>query len=156
MTCIIFAMPRASLRSVLFGIVFMAALAARVSMQIAGRPSARNPSWSQDVVGAVVAQPLDRVGQPVDMAEAAFDGGDDEVGHVFALDALGGGDMGDGLAVAAVERESDAHLLAIVAAHLEAVGTPAQVRAVDGDPAVMAAFFKPSGVPIEKQAVPPS
>ncbi|OBQ86468.1 hypothetical protein A9K71_17270 [Mesorhizobium sp. WSM3873] len=80
-----------------------------------------------DVAGAVVAQPLDRFGQPVDLAEVAFDGGDDEIAHVFALDALGGGDMGDGLAVAAVEREGDANLLAVVAADLKAVGTPAQV-----------------------------
>ena len=35
--------------------------------------------------------------------------------------------MGDGLAVAAVEREGDAHLLTIVTADLEAVGIPAQV-----------------------------
>ncbi|OWK18989.1 hypothetical protein AJ88_46890 [Mesorhizobium amorphae CCBAU 01583] len=38
------ASARASLRSVLLGIVFMAALAWRVSIQIAGRPSAHNPS----------------------------------------------------------------------------------------------------------------
>ncbi|MCY1299519.1 hypothetical protein D9M70_490490 [compost metagenome] len=38
------ASARASLRSVLLGIVFIAAFAARVSMQIAGRPSPRSPS----------------------------------------------------------------------------------------------------------------
>ena len=38
------ASARASLRSVLFGIVFIAALAWRVSMQIAGKPAARSPS----------------------------------------------------------------------------------------------------------------
>src|SRR6188472_3141940 len=39
-----FASARASLRSVLFGIVFIAAFACRVSMQIAGRPAPS--SWS--------------------------------------------------------------------------------------------------------------
>jgi hypothetical protein len=43
------ASARASLRSVLFGIVFIAAFACRVSMQIAGRPASRSPSWSQAV-----------------------------------------------------------------------------------------------------------
>lgn len=45
----IWASALASFRSVLFGIVFMAALAWRVSMQIAGRPAARRPSCSHAV-----------------------------------------------------------------------------------------------------------
>lgn len=45
----IWAGARASLRSVLLGIVFIAALATRVSMQIAGRPAARRSSCSQAV-----------------------------------------------------------------------------------------------------------
>ena len=40
----IWASARASLRSVLFGIVFIAAFAWRVSMQTAGRPAPRNAS----------------------------------------------------------------------------------------------------------------
>jgi hypothetical protein len=43
------ARTRASLRSVLFGIVFIAALACRVSMQIAGRPASLSSSCSQAV-----------------------------------------------------------------------------------------------------------
>src|SRR5690606_37034338 len=43
------ASARASLRSVLLGIVFIAALACRVSMQIAASPSARSPSCSHAV-----------------------------------------------------------------------------------------------------------
>jgi len=41
---LLFRVPAWSLRSVLFGIVFMAAFAWRVSMQIAGRTASRNPS----------------------------------------------------------------------------------------------------------------
>lgn len=40
---------------------------------------------------------------------------------ILGGDAAGGGDIAHGLAIAAVEREGDAHLLAIVAADLEPV-----------------------------------
>jgi hypothetical protein len=43
------AMPRASLRSVLFGIAPIAALAWRASMQIAGMPASVSPPCSQAV-----------------------------------------------------------------------------------------------------------
>jgi len=39
-------------------------------------------------VGDVVAQPLDRVGQTVDPAEVALDGGDHEVARILALDVV--------------------------------------------------------------------
>src|SRR5512132_2563343 len=42
----IWAMPRASLRSVLFRIAFKAAFTCRVSMQITAKPAAHRPAWS--------------------------------------------------------------------------------------------------------------
>lgn len=84
-----------------------------------------------DEAGAVVGEPFDGLGQHVNAAEAVLDGGDDEILHVLALDALRGGDMGDGLAVAAVEGEGDPDfLLVVVAADLEAVGALSDVRAL--------------------------
>jgi hypothetical protein len=41
--------------------------------------------------------------------------------------------MGDCLAIAAVEGEGDTDLLLVVAADLEAVGAPSDVRTLDGD-----------------------
>jgi Cytochrome C and Quinol oxidase polypeptide I len=61
--------------------------------------------------------------------------------------------MAHGLAVAAVEREGDADFLSIVAGDLEAVRTPAQVRPLDGDPAIVAALFAPAGMPMKKKAM---
>jgi len=99
-----------------------------------------------DEAGAVVGEPFDGLGQHVDAAEPVLDGGDHEVLHVLALDTLGGGDMGDGLAVAAVEGEGDPDLLLVVAADLEAVGAPSDVRTLDGDLAVMETIIGRSGV----------
>jgi hypothetical protein len=42
----IWAMPRASLQSVLFRIAFKAAFTCRVSMQITAKPAAHRPAWS--------------------------------------------------------------------------------------------------------------
>ena len=53
--------------------------------------------------------------QAVDGSEARFDGRDHEVADILALDAFGRGDKADRLAVAAVEREGDTDLLAVVA-----------------------------------------
>ena len=74
-----------------------------------------------DEARTVVGEPFDGLGQHVDATEAVLDGGDHEVLHVLALDALRGGDMGDCLTVAAVEGEGDTDLLLVVAADLEAV-----------------------------------
>jgi hypothetical protein len=46
---------------------------------------------------------------------------------LFAHEVLGAGDPRDHFAVAAVQRESHVHLLAVPAADLEAVAAPAQV-----------------------------
>lgn len=63
------------------------------------------PGVAGDVGAAVVGEPLDRFGQAVHGPEAVLDGGD--VPHRFP--------------VAAVEREGDADLLAIVAADLQRI-----------------------------------
>ena len=99
-----------------------------------------------DEAGAVVGQPFDGFGQHVDAAEAVLDSCNHEVLHVPALDALGGGNMSDCLTVAAVEGEGDADLLLVVAADLEAVGAPSDVRAFDGDLTVMAAIIGRSAI----------
>jgi len=74
-----------------------------------------------------------RLGQHVDEADTVLDSGDHEILHVLALDALGGGDMGDGLTITAVEGQGDADLLLVVAADLEAVGAPSDIRVFDSD-----------------------
>ena len=78
---------------------------------------------SSDLVeaGAVVRQPLDWLWKGVDEAEAVLNSRDDKVLDVLALDALGCRDMGDGLAITAIESEGNAHLLLVVAADFEAV-----------------------------------
>lgn len=81
-----------------------------------------------------------------------LDGRDHEVANIFALDALGGGDMAHGLAIATVEREGDPDLVAIVASDLEAVRTPSQVRLIDADAPVMTAIAAAS-MPFEQQIV---
>ena len=69
-----------------------------------------------------------------------FDGGDHHVADVIAADAAGCCHVAHGLAVAAVEREDDAHAIAFVAADFEAIGTPAAVSLSNRDPPVMAAL----------------
>lgn len=48
--------------------------------------------------------------------------------------------MAHGFPVAAIEREGDANLFAVVAADLEAVEAPAQIGARDSDAAVVTAL----------------
>ena len=86
------------------------------------------------------------------MAEALFDGDDHEIAHVISLDALGGGDMAHGLAVAAIEREGDTDFLRIVAGDLKTVGAPAQVRYRHSDRAIVPPLTA-SGMPMKKQTV---
>jgi hypothetical protein len=57
------------------------------------------------------------------------------------------------LAIAAVERERDADLLAIVAGYLQPVGAPAGVALIGGDPTVVAALLAAFAVPLEQQPV---
>ena len=79
-----------------------------------------------------------------------FDGGDHEVANILGGDAAGGGDVPHCLPVAAVEREGDAHLLAIVAADLQRIGAPARVAPVDGDTAVVAPLLALAAMGLEQ------
>src|SRR3954468_13505254 len=67
-----------------------------------------------------------------------LDGGDHEVADLISSDPGRGCHEAHGFAVAAVQREGDSHAFAVIAGHLEAVGTPSQVRLGDGDAAVVA------------------
>lgn len=81
-----------------------------------------------------------------------LDSHDHEVTNVFALDAFGGGGIAYGLAVAAVEREGDPDLVAIVTSDFEAVRAPSQVRLIDADALVVTALVAAS-MPLERQIV---
>src|SRR5215471_489331 len=102
---------------------------------------------------AVIRQPFNRLGQFVDQAEAALDAFDHQVANVGAVDAAGRCHPGDRLAVAAVEREGDPHLLAVVAADFEPVRAPAGIGAIDRDAAIMPPFLAASGMALEQQTV---
>jgi hypothetical protein len=54
--------------------------------------------------------------------------------------------MGDCLTAAAIEGKGDPDLLLVVAADLEAVGAPSDVRTFDGDLTVMETIIDRSGV----------
>lgn len=84
-----------------------------------------------------------------------FDGSDHQVADVLGGDAAGGGGVPHRLPVAAVEREGDAHRLAIVAADLERVEAPARVAPVDRGPAIMAPLLALAAMGVEQQAVTP-
>src|SRR5262249_60223976 len=90
---------------------------------------------------AVLRRPCGRLGHFVSQPEAALDACDHQIADVGAAKAAGGRHPGDRLAVAAVQCEGDAHLLAIVAAYLEPVRAPSRVGAVDRDAAIMPAFL---------------
>src|SRR3954464_14534055 len=118
---------------------------ADVSRQGAGVPGG--------VGRAVVREPLDRLGQFVDKPEAALDAFDHQVADVGAVDAAGRRHPGDRLAVAAIQREGDAHLLAVVAADLEPVRAPSRIGAVDRDPAIVPPFLTVAGMAVEQKTV---
>ena len=59
---------------------------------------------------AVVGELFNRLGKGVGATAALLDGCDDKVLNVFALDALSGGDMGDGFTITAVEGKGNAEL----------------------------------------------
>src|SRR3954465_8149027 len=82
-----------------------------------------------------------------------LDGGDHEVADLLSSDSGRGCHEAHGLAVAAVQREGDAHAFAVIAGHLEAVGPPTQVRLGNGDAAVVATLG-PTGMTLEQEAVP--
>src|ERR1700748_1389485 len=92
------------------------------------RPMSCKPAGvGRRVARAIVGQPFDRGRQPVDLSEAMFDGAHHQIADVLALDSSGCRDMTHGLAIAAIERESDTNLLGVVTGDLESVGTPAAV-----------------------------
>jgi len=69
-----------------------------------------------------------------------LDGRHHQVSHVVTGDAACGGEEAHGFPVTAVECEGDPHSLAIVAADLEAIGTPAPITFIDRDATVMSAL----------------
>jgi hypothetical protein len=92
--------------------------------------SQANPRVSAgDAAATIVREPF-RNRQTVDQVEAVLDSLQHEVADVVTRDAARRGREAHGLSVTAVEGEGDLHLLAIVAADLEAVRAPASVRLV--------------------------
>ncbi len=96
---------------------------------------------ASSVAAAVIGKPLDGFGHAVHLSVAMLDRGNHQVLDVLGGDAARRCHVSHRLAVAAVEREGDTHLLAIVAGDLQPVGTPAGVAEVDGDPAVVTPFL---------------
>ncbi len=111
------------------------------------------PGIVRGVAAAVVGQPFDGVRQGVHLAEAMFDRGHHEISHIFGGYPSSRGDVAHRLPIAAVEREGDADLFAIVAADLEAVGAPACISGGDSDTAVMPPFRTATGMTLQQQAM---
>lgn len=82
-----------------------------------------------------------------------LDGGEHEVAHVVAEDAVGDPDEAHRLPVAAVEGGGDADALAVAAGDLESVRAPARVALRHGDAAVVAPLVGSSGVAGQEQAM---
>lgn len=102
---------------------------------------------------SIVSQPFDRLRKDIDAAEAVFDGRDDKVLNIFACDAFSSGDMGNCLAVTAVERKGNADLFFVIAADFETVRAPTQIRLSDSDTTIVAtAINSCPSVAFEKQA----
>ena len=80
-----------------------------------------------------------------------LDGGDHQILDVLGRDAAGRRYMPHCFSVAAVEREGDAHLLAIVAADLERVGAPTGVAQIDRYPAVVPPFVAAAAAVTQKE-----
>lgn len=74
----------------------------------------------------------------VDATEAVLDGYDDKVLNLFALVALGWGDMRDGFTITAVKSKDSADFLCVVAASFKGVRKPKEVRVLHGNVAVIA------------------
>ena len=91
-------------------------------------------------------------GRRLTCAEPMLDGSHHQVTHVLAADAAGGGEEAHGLAITAVEREGDPHLLTVVAADLKAVGAPTAIAFIHCDPTVVPPLDA-AGMAIEQEAV---
>ena len=99
---------------------------------------------------AVVRQPFDCFWQFVDQPKASLDALDHQVADIRAVDAAGRRHPGDRLAVAAVEREGNPHLLAVVAADFKSVRAPAGIGAVNGNAAIVPPFLTGAGMAFEQ------
>jgi len=82
-----------------------------------------------------------------------LDGSDHQVLHVLGGDAAGCRDMPHRFAIAAVEREGDADLLAIVAGDLQPVRAPAGITLVDRDATIVAPLLPLFAVALKEQPV---
>ena len=99
-------------------------------------------------------QPFDRHRQSVHRTKTALDAFDHQVADIAAVDAGARGDPGeDRLAVAAVERERNAHPLGVIAADLEPIRASARVRPIDGDAAVMPPLHAIAGMTLRQRTV---
>ena len=82
----------------------------RARLLIVTRPrlydfAGRNSGGSSGVAGAVIGQPLDRLGQAVHGSVAVLDGGDHQILDLLSNGAASGSEVPHRLAVSAVERE---------------------------------------------------
>ena len=108
---------------------------------LGSRPMAsKSARIASNVAATVIGQPFDGSRQVINPAEAMLDGRHHQVSHVVTGDAACGGEEAHGFPVTAVECEGDPHSLAIVAADLEAIGTPAPITFIDRDATVMPAL----------------
>ena len=65
-----------------------------------------------------------------------------------SIDRLGG-DIADGFPVATIECKGDADFIAIFAGELEAIGTPARIGLIDGNPALVAPCVCAAGMALD-------
>src|SRR5687768_3506235 len=106
-----------------------------------------------DVARAVVGEPFDGLWQTGHRPEPVFDRRNHQVLHVLTLDPLGRGHMPQHLPIAAIQRKSHSHLLAIVTADLEPVRAPAQIGALHGHTPVVPALLGPARMSLKEQAM---
>ena len=111
------------------------------------------PDIMRGVAVAVIGQPFDGVRQGIDLAEAMFDRGHHQIAHIVGGYSSGRGDIAHHLPIATVECEGDTDLFAIVAADLEAIGTPACIAGGDSNAAVMTPFRTATRLTLEQQAM---
>jgi hypothetical protein len=102
------------------------------------------PGAMGDVATAIFGEPFDCMGQPVHATKAVLDCRDYQVPHMFAPDAAGRGDETHSFPIAAIEAEGDTNPVAIVTTDLEAIGAPAAIALIDGNPAIMTTFLAAS------------
>ncbi|VVT32346.1 hypothetical protein SPHINGO391_70014 [Sphingomonas aurantiaca] len=102
---------------------------------------------SSILAAAVIGKPFDRFGHAVHLSVAMLDGGNHQVMDVLGGEAARRCNVSHRLAVAAVERECDTHLLAIVTGDLQSVGAPAGIAQVDSDPTIVTPLLATFAIP---------